>query len=425
MERKRLVLSPKQGRLYSLLEDPNKTRILCDGGARSTKTIGILAWLIKEASTIPGARILCARKYLDNARTTLFNLSFRSILGGAKGFQFHESTCEIRMSNGSLIRIGGFDDADRVDKILGDEYMHVFVNEATQITWDTLEKVKSRLSQSPEGSRFRKLILDCNPKGPRHWLYQAGVRGVIPNTSQALPDRELWARMHWTPYDNPYLPPDTLATLEALTGVQRRRLLKGEWCENEGAVYDEFDEDIHVIDQMPPAWDLWRKIRGIDFGYTNPFVRLCAAIDPDGRLYFYRERYVSQVIVQEHAKVIKAADVEQSGYIATAADHDAEDRATLHAAGIMTIAAKKDIRLGISAVKARLRLAGDGKPRIFILRGLINTITEFAEYSWPAGTDGKSNKEVPIDADNHAMDAIRYIVMYLDNPSRSGVASGW
>lgn len=417
-------LSPKQAwAWHKVLESPAYTRILFDGGARSTKTMGILAWLVNEAATVPGARILCGRKYLDHAKTTLYELSLRQLIGGAAGFKFYDSDKEVHLPSGSMIRICGFDDADRTDKILGDEYLHIFLNEATQITWETVEKVKSRLSQNAPGARFRKLILDCNPRGPRHWLYQAGVRHVVPGTSDPLPDASLWKRVHWTPYDNPFLPPDTLRTLEALTGVQRRRLLKGEWCENEGAVFDDFDEDVHVIDQMPSGWRDWpRKVRGIDFGYTNPFCRLCGAVDGDGRLYIYRERYRSGAIVEDHAAIMRREDAADS-IVWTVADHDAEDRATLNRHGIPTLPARKSIRQGIDAVKARLRKQRDGRPRLFILRECVSTITEFAEYAWPTGSDTKNPREVPQDTNNHAMDALRYIVMELDGPPRAFVAS--
>jgi hypothetical protein len=49
---------------------------------------------------------------------------------------------------------------------------------------------------------------------------------------------------------------------------------------------------------------------------------------------------------------------------ATIADHDAEDRATLDAAGIPTIPAYKAVTPGIEAVQKRLRKEGDGRPRL-------------------------------------------------------------
>lgn len=421
-----LELSPKQSRAWwRYLENPNKTRILFDGGARSTKTTGIIAWMLKEACDVPGSRQLIARKYLDHAKTTIYNLTLRQMIGNTPGFRFVDGGPHILVEhNRSIIRIGGLDTQDRTDKILGDEYMHIFVNEATQIDYDTLQKLITRLSQNPDRARFRKLLMDCNPKNQRHWLYQLGIMHRVPNATadgDPLPDSALWAREHWTPYDNPFLPADVLRSLEALTGVQRRRMLKGEWCDNEGAVYDEFDQDVHVIESMPPGCEAWTKLRGIDFGYKNPFCRLCGALDHDGRLYVYRERYVRERIVEEHADAINAADNGEH-FRLTAADHDAEDRATLHAHGIHTIAAKKAIRRGIDAVKARLKKQPDGRPRLYVLKDACpNTIGEFLDYVWPKDVDGKSQKEVPLDDNNHAMDALRYMVMAIDDGEVYGV----
>ena len=177
----RYKLFEKQKTAWRLLENPQYRRILFDGGARSGKTDLILVWLIKEAMLRPGARILLARYRLDHARTTLWNLSLKKILPpGTPGVHYHESALEARFANGSIIRVGGLDDADRVDKILGDEYLHIFINEATQVSWDTVTKVMTRLSQHLPGA-VRKLMLDCNPKGPQHWLHKVGVQHILPD----------------------------------------------------------------------------------------------------------------------------------------------------------------------------------------------------------------------------------------------------
>jgi len=125
--------------------------------------------------------------------------------------------------------------------------------------------------------------------------------------------------------------------------------------------------------------------------------------------------------VEEHADAINAADNGEH-FRLTAADHDAEDRATLHAHGIHTIAAKKAIRRGIDAVKARLKKQPDGRPRLYVLKDACpNTIGEFLDYVWPKDVDGKSQKEVPLDDNNHAMDALRYMVMAIDDGEVYGV----
>lgn len=399
-----------------ILENPQIRRILFDGGARSTKTVLICLWLLVQAATYPGALILMARKHRDHARKSLWDDTLRKILRGRTDFHMRDSDMEIDHQNGSVIRVDGLDDQDRVDKILGTEYDHIFFNEATQLSWQTVNTVLSRLARNTVP--IRKAIFDCNPKSQRHWLYKTGVQRLNPETGEPLNDADTWERRHWTPYDNPHLPPDALATLEALTGVQRRRMLQGEWCESTGAVYEEFDEDIHVVDALPAGWEAWLRVRGIDFGYTNPFVCLWGAIDPDGRLWIYRERYVSQQTVRVHAEAINAVG---GDYLWTVADHDSEDRATLREHGILTVAAKKAVEPGIKAVKERLKLAGDGRSRVLFLRDCRATIGEVYDYSWAQMTEGKNAKEEPVKDRDHAMDALRYMIMQLDKGSGSGL----
>lgn len=411
--RKVYTRTPKQRAAWAILDNPNKRRILFDGGSRSGKTDIALLWLANQAATYPGARILLARKCLDHARTTLYHLSLKKLLGGLRGWHWSDSTLEIAHTNGSLLRVAGLDNDERVDKILGDEYLHIFINEATQVTWRTVNQVLTRLAQPMDA--VHKLILDCNPKSQRHWLYRAGVLNQQPDGAHAgdpLPDSDTWARLSWTPYDNPHLPADALATLEAMTGTQRRRMLDGEWCEAEGAVYEEFDEDIHIINNMPAGWQSWPVVCGIDFGYTNPFVHLWGCLDSDRRLYIFREHYQARKTVQEHAGIIKAAGIMAPQW--TVADHDAEDRATLRAAGIATTAATKDVSRGISAVKERLKVQPDGRPRLFILDICKELIAEFYDYVWGQARENKNAKEEPVKDRDHAMDTLRYMVMQLD-----------
>lgn len=113
-----------------------------------------------------------------------------------------------------------------------------------------------------------------------------GVRHVDPETEQPLADAPRWARLNWSAYDNrENLPEEYLYALESLPEVMRERMLNGVWRDNEGAVYSEFDEDLHVVEPFEVPAD-WKRIRAIDFGYTNPFVCLWGALDPDGAFTF-------------------------------------------------------------------------------------------------------------------------------------------
>ena len=405
------------------LDRPEFRRHLFYGGARSGKTDVILTWLCLQAAKYPGARILMARRTRIAAAKSLWSDSLVKMLRGRRDFKMLESDLEIRHSNGSLIRVDGFDDQERVDKILGTEYLHIFFNEATQISWPTVQTVLSRLAQVVPGAPSHKAIFDCNPKSQRHWLYKAGILHQHPETGEPLLDADAWSALHWTPQDNPYLSKDFLETLKAMTGLQRRRMLDGVWCEGGGAVYEEFDEEIHVHKgKMPAGWERWDKVRGIDFGYTNPFVCLWGAIDPDGRLWIYRERYVVRQTVQVHAAAINAQMRRDERYRWTVADHDAEDRATLHETGIITHRASKNVERGIKAVKERLKVQPDGRPRLIVCDSCPETISEFYDYAWQPQSDGHNAKEAPLKDRDHAMDPIRYMVMKLDQCRGGGLA---
>ena len=402
---------------WNILENPQYRRILFDGGARSTKTLLICAWLLDQANTYAGCKILIARKTRISAEKSVWNETIKKLCR-EQNVRLMDGDLEVLFPNGSVVCVDGLDDKERVDKILGIEYAHIFFNEATQLAWETIGTVLSRLAQAVDGLVHRKAIFDCNPKSQRHWLYKVGVEHRNPDDNSILPDVDTWSRLNWTPYDNPFLPPDALLTLESLTGTQRRRLLDGVWCEAAGSVYDEFDDDVHVWKGLMPAGsESWQRVRGIDFGYTNPFVCLWGAIDPDGCLWIYKERYVRQMTVQDHAVAIK---LEKCNISWTVADHDAEDRATLHALGIPTIAAKKEVESGIKMVKERLKVRGNGKARLVICDCCVETIGEFYDYVWEQGRDGRNSKETPVKDRDHAMDTIRYMVAQLDFVRRVG-----
>jgi hypothetical protein len=110
------------------------------------------------------------------------------------------------------------------------------------------------------------------------------------------------------------------------------------------------------------------------------------------------------------------------GYRWTVADHDAEDRATLHKAGIRTQCASKNVECGIKAVKERLKVQQDGRPRLIVCDCCPETISEFFDYAWQPAIDGRNAKEAPIKDRDHAMDPIRYMVMKLDQGRGGGLA---
>ncbi len=414
-----LKFNQKQKQGWAILSSRNKTRILFDGGSRSGKTALIAEYLVRRALQYPCSRQLAARKCRAHAKTSLWCDTLKKYLFRfipAEFYTLSESELSIRFKNGSEILVAGLDDAERSEKVLGNEFITVFLNEATQFSWETVQMAATRLAQKARDARGRqaipKLILDCNPRGPRHWLHAVGVRQIDPQSGKELNDKANWARLPWSAFDNrENLPEEYLKGLAALPEIMKKRMLDGIWCDNAGAVYQEFSEEKHVVAPFPIPDD-WRRLRAIDFGYTNPFVCLWGAVDPDGRLYIYREWYKNATRTAEHARMIR----ELSGaerYFITVADHDAAERAELESLGIRTTAAEKNVISGIQRVKCRLAEAGDGRPRLFFFDSLKNILSEMYDYRW--APEGSSNaREEPLKLNDHAMDALRYMVAALD-----------
>lgn len=399
---------------------------LASGPAETGKTWAGLWRLDSLMRETPGATAVIARKVRADMGTTVLRTWDRivAIRGGVhqRGGE-HASAYEY--PNGSVVFPLGM---DRPGKVLSGELDFVYVNQAEELARDDWETLSTRVTGRGAVTKTPMLFGDCNPGPPTHW--------ILSRPSLRL--------LHSVHKDNPTLYDEagnltaqgerTMRILDALTGVRRERLFLGRWVAAEGVVYEDFERGVHVIDRFAIPND-WRRIRVIDFGYTNPFVCLWFAIDPDGRAYCYRELYRTGRIVEDHARDIRRLSQGEAISL-TLADHDAEDRATLERHGVPTRPAFKALTPGIQAVQARLRRAGDGKPRIFFFGDILverdeelarakkpcSTLQEFEVYSYPKSAEGKPLKEDPEKLFDHGMDTVRYLVAHLDLASTGDIA---
>jgi len=398
--------------------------VVIEGPAGTGKTRGVLEKIHLLAEKYPESRHLLLRKtresLTDSVLVTFENEVLpagHSSMSGAARNNRHS----YQYANGSEVVVGGLDKSSRV---MSSQYDTVSVFEATEISEGDWEQVTTRARNGV--MPYQQCICDCNPDAPTHWINKRADAGKMKRLpSRHTENPRLWNGTGWTAQGKAYM-----ARLAMLTSVRRARLLEGKWAAAEGQVYETWDDTRHLIDRMPVPAD-WRRIRVIDFGYTNPFVCQWWAIDGDGRMYLYRELYQTRALVSDMAKrIIELSQGEQIE--ATIADHDAEDRATLEREGIYSLPAAKAVAPGIEAVQARLRVAGDGKPRLFVLRDSlverdqrlaeskkpVCTSQEFASYVWVKSADGRPVKEQPVKIDDHGMDAMRYGVAFVDGLER-------
>lgn len=405
------------------------------GPAGTGKSVGCLMKIHLAMMKYPGARALIVRKTAASLGSTTLDTWRKHIARDALAcaeVQYYggspEEPPQYRyVRNGSVVVIGGM---DKPSKIMSSEYDLIFSDEATELFAADWESMTSRLRNGR--LPYSQLIGACNPDAEHHHLYQRGQSGSLLMMESRHEDNPAYfsADGRVTPAGAAYL-----AKLDKLTGVRYLRLRRGLWVAAEGLVYESWDPAIHLVDAMPEGWETWTRWWSVDFGYTNPFVLQCWAEDGDGRLWLYREIYMTGRLVEDHASQIMGIVRDGRGEWreprprAVICDHDAEDRATLERhIGMGTVAARKSISTGVQAMEARLRLAGDGRPRLYVLRDSLverdetlaeagkptSFATEITGYVWPKGMDGKPRKEVPVDEDNHSMDAGRYVIAQRD-----------
>lgn len=395
--------------------------ILYDGPSRTGKTRLLLEKCFGLASTYAGSRLLLCRKTRVSLNETVLQTFEDYVLD--KNFTNWAGSCKrahrekYQLPNGSEIVLGGMDQAI---KIMSGEYDAIFCFESTEFTLDDYELLLTRLSNGK--IPYQQIVCDCNPQGPQHWINQRAVKGVSTRfTSRLAENPKFHDGTDWTDAGNKYN-----EVLDNLTGHRKLRLKFGKWCAAEGLVYSEFDSAIHVVSDLPnfkyPGWKLYRVI---DFGFNDPFVCQWWAVRDDLAI-MYRELYQSGRLVEDHAReIIKHSGQER--YELSIADHDREDRETLHRHGVPTRPAVKDIESGIDEMKARLRTQATGKPRmLFYQHALLSRDNKLAEQKRPTSTleefdcyiykvkkaDGQA-KDEPEDKDNHGMDCCRYLSKYL------------
>lgn len=420
-----------------------------DGPAGTGKTVGALYKVHRVLSQYPGARALVSRK-TNTALSGSAMVTYKdNILRGRADIKWYGGS-KVKPAawiypNGSEMIVNGL---DKPEKVLSAEFDIAYINEAPECEENDVEFVRMRLRPRTGGPAlpFRQLIMDGNPGPPTHWLNERMNRGQTRRLISRHEDNPRYFDLRtndWTDEGREYV----FGILGGLTGVRLARYRYGIWAAAEGTVYEDVWDRARIIVNRFAIPKEWPRFLAIDFGFTNPFVCLWCAKDPDGRLIIYRQLYKTKTLVEDHAKSIAIASgwfhllpsdhprykdrpAEWSDPLprVVICDHDAEDRATLERhLRLYTTPAKKSVSDGIQAVASRFKAAGDGRARVEILQGSLveqdqelisakrpTCLEEEPEsYVWDT-RQGMKKGDQPVKENDHALDALRYLVAFHD-----------
>lgn len=264
-----------------------------------------------------------------------------------------------------------------------------------------------------------KLFYTTTPKGI-DWTYRIWMDKLRKDGAK-LKNPEEYEIFGGTTRDNPYTPEQYKQNLESnYTGNFAKQELEGKYVKFEGLVYQDFDQNVHIVkDEDLPA-NFKDMIGGIDWGVNNPNVALFIGVDNDMNLWILDEIFESQITIEEFRKmVIKTnkvwnvsrfyADPSGAGGILDFNNYE-----------IACMKANNEVMVGISEVMNYLRKGKNGLSRLFVHQRCINTIKEFLLYRYHDSSEGQSVKENPYPFNDHAMDALRYAVMSLFQSDERG-----
>jgi len=348
-------LTDKQEHARDIIRQNKYREILFDGGARSGKTFLIVMIFIVFGLLFPGMRMLVARLRFAHAKASIWKQTLMPMVKACfPEMVWHEDRSDYILSfsmtgqeKQSEIWLGGLDDKDRTDKILGQEYAIIFLNEAIRIAESTVDKVKSRLAQKIEGFK-NFMIYDCNPGNPLHWLYQ---RFYVEQDEHRV-------AIHWMPEDNRenlnegYIE----EVLDTLKGHEYKRLRKGEWAQLPGAVYENvFAENKIECEKNYDAYD--DIVLGIDFG-LNTVITLWGIKEGGERAFCVEERCLfgsKETITKNIVKNLNELD--KIYYIKKHmdpiyCDHEPDRIQEIEDAGYNALKAYKDIEPGDASVNS-------------------------------------------------------------------------
>lgn len=222
---------------------------LLTGAVSSGKTYVSYWLLLKRCRTLPNGPGLLVGKTERTLRRNVLD-PMRELFG-ADIVSNVDGAGQVTIA-GRRFYVAGANDDRAVTKIQGLTLVYAYGDEFATWPESFLGMLRSRL-------RLPGACFDgtCNPEGPYH-----------PVKREFL-DKEdgRWIRVwRFALDDNPFLDPAYVEAIKSeYTGLWYRRLILGEWCAAEGAIYDALDADRHVR-QLPPDEPPIEYYAGLDYG---------------------------------------------------------------------------------------------------------------------------------------------------------------
>lgn len=363
-------------RLYNENSDRQARIFVNQGGTSSGKTYCIMQRLISIAVNEPATIITVAGQDLPNLKVgamrdteTIFSDS--EWLQGF--FTWNRSDYTIKGQNGSLIEFKSYDGEQDAKNGKRD---YLFINEANGITYGIYWQLAIRTR--------RQIFIDYNPSA-RFWVHEQvlgreGVKLIISDHRS-----------------NMFLTDEEHRRIEAISDPELWKVYaRGKTGSITGLVFSHFN----VVDDLPPREEWKVSAWGLDWGFSADYTALVHLVLAHGEIWTDEVIYRTGMTNPDIAQAMKEAGLTGRDEI-VADSAEPKSIAELNRMGYFIKACKKgadSISNGIDILK---RYTWNVTRRSAGLR------KELLAYKWKTDRNGDMTNQ-PIDAFNHAIDAVRY-----------------
>jgi hypothetical protein len=393
------------------INDPSKLKaILATRRASKSFTAGL--YLFKEALDNPGVSCLYLALTRDSAKKIMVKDVMSTINKKYKiGAKFNKTELSYTLPNGSIIYLLGIDsDEDEKDKVLGQKFKLVVIDEAASFKTDQKELVYKILKPAMTDLKGTIIMIGTPGNNIRSLFYKVTTG-----------EEKGWTVYNWKATDNPYVAKqiqDEMAELIAANPLivetpLWRQMYKGEWVIELDKLVYRYNEERNSVSKLPDISHKtnWKYILGIDLGWedASAFV-VCAYNEFDTNLYIVKTYKKSQMDITDVANKIKSImkDYEISKFIVDGASKQAvEEIKNRHKIPLITAdkAGKADF---INLMNAEMI---QGKIKL-LDKETEDLTTEWQTLIW----DEKAKKKTEHSAcPNHLADAALYAWRYCYN----------
>lgn len=424
--------------------------ILYGGAAGGGKSYAICWDAFKRCAKYPGTKAYLFRRTYPELKQTLIAKMLQIVPKEVGHYKAGDYV--MYLINGSEIHFCHLsDEGEGLLKYQGAEIHWLYFDELTHFTQGMYEYIRTRL-RAEKKLGIRPVVRSAsNPGGPGHsWvkayfvdstnvgrdIVEREIVSTNKKTGKVLKKRVKVQYIPATVDDNPFITDDYRFELEQKPEKLRDALLHGKWDAFEGQAFPEFMDNpdhyadgikTHVIEPFDIPLN-WPRYVSFDHGYSRPYSFGVWAVDPDGRVYRYKELYGCKP--REPNTGLKQSPEEIGLALATLMEP--ECREGIHVIGVADPAiwdksrgptVEEMVRKGCSVVTfnkgdntrmtgkmqlhERLKFDESGRPMLYVF----NTCKDFIRTIPSLAYDDKKVEDIDTDGEDHIYDETRYFLM--------------